>query len=112
MVHITPGPEFTNEVARRLPEMEVAVGRLTLTPEVRREADDFLNALRRHSQDELYRRLGWMTRAHPFLLDGRRLILPLYHDGFSAEWTVRFSVTLPATSSPASSNAGTGPSTR
>ena len=24
-----------------------------------------------------------MTRAHPFLLDGRRLIVPLYHDGFS-----------------------------
>src|SRR5439155_22620749 len=31
----------------------------------------------------LSRRLGWMTRAHPFVLDGKRLIVPLYSDGFS-----------------------------
>jgi predicted neuraminidase len=33
--------------------------------------------------DKLKTRLGWMTRAHPFLLDGTRLIVPLYSDGFS-----------------------------
>src|SRR4029079_4320836 len=31
----------------------------------------------------LSRRLGWMTRAHPFVLEGKRLIVPLYSDGFS-----------------------------
>src|SRR6185436_19749921 len=33
--------------------------------------------------DKLSRRLGWMTRAHPFVLEGKRLIVPLYSDGFS-----------------------------
>ena len=33
--------------------------------------------------DKLARRLGWMTRAHPIVLDGTRLIVPLYSDRFS-----------------------------
>jgi predicted neuraminidase len=63
--------------------MESLVAGLTLPEATRREADEFLGAMRQHTHDKLYRRLGWMTRAHPFLLDGKRLILPLYHDGFS-----------------------------
>ncbi|MBI1785031.1 exo-alpha-sialidase [Candidatus Sumerlaeota bacterium] len=33
--------------------------------------------------DLLSCRLGWFTRAHPYILDGRRLIVGLYSDGFS-----------------------------
>ena len=39
--------------------------------------------MKKNAADKLYRRLGWMTRAHPFVLDGTRLIVPLYSDGFS-----------------------------
>ena len=39
--------------------------------------------MRKGAADKLTRRLGWMTRAHPFVLDGKRLIVPLYSDGFS-----------------------------
>jgi predicted neuraminidase len=39
--------------------------------------------MRAHAEDKFYCRLGWMTRAHPFVLDGQRLIVPLYSDGFS-----------------------------
>ncbi len=83
VLHVKPGPEFEAEINRRLPELEAKVAALKLPERTQREADDFLNAMRRHATDKLYRRLGWMTRAHPFVLDGQRLIVPLYHDGFS-----------------------------
>jgi predicted neuraminidase len=80
---IKPGPEFETEVAKRLPELEASVASLKLTDIQLQEAKNFLQAMQQHSRDKLYRRLGWMTRAHPFLLDSKRLIVPLYHDGFS-----------------------------
>jgi predicted neuraminidase len=43
----------------------------------------WLEGLRKHASDKFYRRLGWMPRAHAFVLDGTRLIVPLYSDGFS-----------------------------
>ena len=49
------------------------------TDEMRRYAAD----IKKNAADKLFRRLGWMTRAHPFVLDGTRLIVPLYSDGFS-----------------------------
>lgn len=83
VIHLKPGPEFAAEVGRRLPELEAMVAAASLPAAQRREAQDFLEAMRRHASDKLYCRLGWMTRAHPVVLDGRRLIVPLYHDGFS-----------------------------
>jgi predicted neuraminidase len=43
----------------------------------------YADRLVRDAGDKLKRRLGWMTRAHPYLLDGSRLIVPLYSDCFS-----------------------------
>jgi len=83
VLHVTPGPEFEREVSKVLPQLEEIVQQSNLPEIYKREADEFLDAMRRHSTDKLYRRLGWMTRAHPFVLEGKRLIVPLYHDGFS-----------------------------
>ncbi|MHB9006239.1 MAG: sialidase family protein [Limisphaerales bacterium] len=83
VLHVKPGPEFETEVNRRLPELEATLAGMTLPEHTRREADEFLEAMREHTNDRLYRRLGWMTRAHPFVLEDQRLIVPLYHDGFS-----------------------------
>src|SRR5258706_6612120 len=83
VLHVKPGPEFAVEVNRRLPALETAIATLKLDPEQQKEAGDFLQAMREHSSDKLYQRLGWMTRAHPVILENRRLIVPLYHDGFS-----------------------------
>lgn len=83
VLHVKPGPEFEAEVSRRLPGLESKVSSLNLTGRERKAAEDFLTATRQHTNDKLYRRLGWMTRAHPFVLDDRRLLVPLYHDGFS-----------------------------
>lgn len=82
-IHVKPGPEFAAEVGRCLPQLRNGLSALNLSDRQRKEADDFLGAFERHATDKLYLRLGWMTRAHPFIVDGRRLIVPLYHDGFS-----------------------------
>src|SRR6185295_902018 len=51
--------------------------------EFRPRLQAYVERLRAATADKLTRRLGWMTRAHSFILDGKRLIVPLYSDGFS-----------------------------
>jgi predicted neuraminidase len=83
VLHVKPGPEFDAQVASTFPSLEPRVASLNLDDAERKEANRFLSAMRTQSTNKLYRRLGWMTRAHPFVLGGTRLIVPLYHDGFS-----------------------------
>ena len=85
VLHVKPGPEFDAAVNRDLPQLETEIQRLRpgLTPEQLREAQEYLDAFRQQSTNKYYRRFGWMPRSHPTVLDGGRLILPLYHDGFS-----------------------------
>lgn len=83
VIHIKPGPEFDAAVQQWIPEVERVLARTNLPAGDRREAERYLGIMREKAADKLYRRLGWMTRAHPYVVDGRRIILPLYHDGFS-----------------------------
>jgi predicted neuraminidase len=76
VMHVTPGDEFKTTVDRELDRL--TAGR-TLQP----VEQQYVDRLRKEAGDKLKRRLGWMTRAHPFVLDGTRLIVPLYNDGFS-----------------------------
>jgi predicted neuraminidase len=76
VLHVTAGDEFKTTVDR---ELERLLGTATVDA-ARRER---VERLRRDAADKLARRLGWMTRAHPYVLDGTRLIVPLYSDGFS-----------------------------
>jgi len=76
VLHITPGDDFAatvNAEAERL---------LQAAPQVPR-AGPYVDRLKRDAADKLTRRLGWMTRAHPYVLDGTLIIVPLYSDGFS-----------------------------
>jgi len=50
---------------------------------------DYSQTLRTRAADKLSQRLGWMTRAHPIVLDGQRLIVPLYADGFNGSLMAR-----------------------
>lgn len=43
--------------------------------------ETYLAAQKKSAEDKLARRLGWFGRCHPFYL-GRRMVLPLYSDGF------------------------------
>ncbi len=81
VMHVTPGAEFESTVSTALTQFEE---QLKNEPEARRKQfQDFAVRTRKNAADKFFRRLGWMTRAHPIVLDGRRLIVPLYSDGFS-----------------------------
>jgi predicted neuraminidase len=81
VMHITPGAEFEQTVNAAIAEFEPQV---KLMPEAQQKrAHDYLEEIKKRAADKLSRRIGWMTRAHPFVLDGKRLIVPLYSDGFS-----------------------------
>ena len=75
VLHVKPGPEFAATVKSA---MEAYRPRAP-EPKIKEFIDYALSA----SQDKLKSRLGWMTRAHPFVLEGKRLIVPLYSDGFN-----------------------------
>ena len=83
MVHITPGPEFDEAVHQALPRLQAEAARADWTESTRREVADYLAAMEARAGDKLYRRLGWMPRARPFLGRNGRILVPLYHDGFS-----------------------------
>jgi predicted neuraminidase len=83
VLHVTPGKEFEKAVSRYVEREEEALVVAALPEELRKLARTQLDGLAEHAADKLFCRLGWMTRAHPFVLDGARLIVPLYSDGFS-----------------------------
>jgi len=81
VLHVTPGPEFERTVAQVMKGFEADI---KSQPSVRQaQLWAFVTSVRKQASDKLSRRLGWMTRAHPFVLDEKRLIVPLYSDGFS-----------------------------
>ena len=83
VLHVTPGNEFVNAVNRYADEMAARLSNSAWPAEYREKAANSLVEIRTQAADKLSRRLGWMTRAHPFVLEGQRLIVPLYSDGFS-----------------------------
>jgi predicted neuraminidase len=76
VLHVTPGEEFPATVNREVDRLLAGA-----PPNDARAA--YAEKLKKDAADKLTRRLGWMTRAHPYVLDGTRLIVPLYSDGFS-----------------------------
>lgn len=81
VLHLKPGPEFLEAVKRDLdrqwePYMRAA------SPEDKEKLRNYLAEKHKMAEDKLSVRLGWMVRAHPFLVDKTRLIVPLYSDGF------------------------------
>ena len=81
VMHVTPGDEFAQAVNAKMDEWEKTS---PISPEAPKETlQAYIKRMRQLAGDKLARRLGWMTRAHPFVLDGKRLIVPLYSDGFS-----------------------------
>ncbi len=76
VLHVTPGDEFVATVDRE-------VDRIVAAAPDNERMKAWAERTRKNAADKLFRRLGWMTRAHPCVLDGTRLIVPLYSDGFS-----------------------------
>lgn len=81
VLHVTPGQKFADTVNSVIDGYEK---QLQSEPEsTRAQLKAYLDRTRKNAADKYFRRMGWMTRAHPFVLDGSRLIVPLYSDGFS-----------------------------
>jgi hypothetical protein len=80
---VTPGDEFKATVDRELDRLMGPSSSVDIAVRQQPERQRRVEKLRRDAADKLTRRLGWMTRAHPYVLDGTRLIVPLYSDGFS-----------------------------
>jgi predicted neuraminidase len=78
VLHVTPGTNFQKVVNAALDE-------LASRPHAAGErvgSEKWISEIRERVADKLSCRLGWMPRAHPYILDGHRLIVPLYSDGF------------------------------
>jgi hypothetical protein len=82
VLHVTPGFSFTTGVESWVARMESNQASEPAGLHKARAAEHLAN-IRTQAQDKLASRLGWMTRAHPIVLDQQRLIVPLYSDGFS-----------------------------
>jgi predicted neuraminidase len=78
VLHVTPGTNFETAVNAALDALAAA----PRSEANRGELEDWIQKERKRAADKLSCRLGWMTRAHPYVLDGQRLIVPLYSDGF------------------------------
>ena len=84
VLHVTPGPEFEAAVKQATEGFMATTDTGAADPgERQRRLWAYVTTIRKSAADKLTRRLGWMTRAHPFVLDEKRLIVPLYSDGFS-----------------------------
>jgi predicted neuraminidase len=77
ILHIKPGEKFAN-VANKVIDQYLA--QENAMPQ---RLKDLIEKLRGRVNDKYFRRMGWMTRAHPTILSDNRLIVPLYSDGYS-----------------------------
>ena len=76
VLHVKPGEDFADVVKDKT---ATYLNSLNLTSGMIEWAHDNF----RQAEDKLTRRLGWFTRAHPFILNDSRMLVGLYSDGFS-----------------------------
>jgi predicted neuraminidase len=76
-----PGPDFAETVEKQTRKDLANLDKFP-TP-WRDRVQKYLLERIEHAHDKYYSRMGWMTRAHPLVLNGKRLIVPLYSDGYN-----------------------------
>ncbi len=81
VLHVTPGTNYQAAVNAALDKLAAGPPPV-VEPGEFDQWDQWLRKVRTRAADKLSCRLGWMTRVHPYVLDGKRLIVPLYSDGF------------------------------
>ena len=77
---LKPTDEFTRIVHE---SVERDLKRVEQFPaEQREKVREYLETRRKNAADNYFNRMGWMPRVHPLIIEGGRMILPLYSDGF------------------------------
>lgn len=91
VLHMKPGESFPRVLEEKLGALAASQG---LDPADRtawpQRTRAWYEAGLEQAADKLTRRLGWFTRAHPYVLDDGRILVGLYSDGFSisaATWS-------------------------
>src|SRR5690349_4119237 len=80
VLHLKPDDDaFVETVDRLLPEAYRTA--MESGEDNRQKYGAFVESLRERAQNKLWRRLGWMGRCH-VNVDGPRILMPLYSDGF------------------------------
>ena len=82
VIHLKQPEEFAAAALAHYDRVEPGRLAAAADDEARRKVREEFATYRSLARDRLSQRLGWMPRAHPFVLEGRRIILPLYSDGF------------------------------
>src|SRR6266540_5559705 len=83
VLHVIPADGFQEAINQFLDDVLKLIQSRPESDPVRKRLTDYCAAARSRAADKLFCRLGWMTRAHPLVLDKERLIVPLYSDGFN-----------------------------
>lgn len=81
LIHLKPDDEaFVAETRAKLP-IALRYALENAPAQKRPELEAYLAEQLKKADNKLARRIGWMGRCHP-LVQGRRMLLPLYSDGF------------------------------
>ncbi|MDX1935188.1 MAG: exo-alpha-sialidase [Capsulimonadales bacterium] len=80
LIHLKPDDDAFQETVDRLLPMAYETALATL-PDQTEKLKAYIAAQKERSRDKLSRRIGWMGRCRP-LVEGARIFLPLYSDGF------------------------------
>lgn len=82
VIHLQPKDGFEAAARGYWDGVERDLARLVPDEGERRKVATAMAQARMRVGDKLAQRLGWMPRAHPQVLPGGRIMLPLYSDGF------------------------------
>ncbi len=78
VMHVTPGAEFIYDISKADKEYFLGINPQAPQNSVMQQIERIAEL----GTMKLYRRLGWMPRAHATVLKNGRIVLPLYSDGF------------------------------
>ncbi len=98
IMHLKPGTNFQQAVEMKLDNLADGPA-----PEMKPdEVTKWVKEKKAGLAEKISCRLGWMTRAHPTVLDGRRLLVPIYSDGLECclmaitdDWGQNWSISTP-----------------
>jgi len=82
VIHLQPGAGFAASARKYWEQVAADLPRLVPEEVERRKVATAIAQAGARVEDKLAQRLGWMPRAHPQVLAGGRILLPLYSDGF------------------------------
>jgi predicted neuraminidase len=80
VLHMKPGDDFKDKVEHAT---EAYLSTINFPAGLAARVKQYSEHNYRQAEDKLTRRLGWFTRAHPYILDGKTMLVGLYSDGFS-----------------------------